>query len=53
MSIVTAAWFSLVAYLVSHRLIKDRIGKIQNFAEKFIGVVLIGLGIKVALSTSK
>lgn len=53
MSIVTSIWFSLVAYLVSHNLIKKRIGKIQHYAEKFIGVVLIALGLKVALSTSK
>lgn len=53
MSIVTAFWFSLVAYLISLRLVKDKLGKVQNKAEKFIGVVLIGLGIKVALSTSK
>jgi len=53
MSIVTALWFMLVAYLISHHLIKSKLGKVQHTAEKFIGVVLIGLGIKVALSTSK
>ena len=53
MSIVTALWFMLVAYLISHRLIKERLSKIQSSAEKFIGVVLIALGIKVALSASK
>ena len=50
---VTAFWFMLVAYLISHHLIKNRISKVQNYAEKFIGVVLIALGIKVALSSSK
>ncbi len=53
MSIVTTLWFMLVAYLVSHHLIKNRITKVQHFSEKFIGIVLIGLGIKVAISTSK
>ncbi len=53
MSTVQFLWFTLVAYLASHRLIKNKIGNIQGFAEKFIGVVLIALGIKVALSTSK
>ncbi len=53
MSIVTALWFMLVAYLISHHLIKNKITKVQHFAEKFIGIVLIVLGIKVALSTSK
>ena len=53
MSIVTSLWFALVAYLASHHLVKSRISGIQHFAEKFIGVVLITLGIKVAFSTSK
>ncbi len=53
MSVVTALWFTFVAYLVSHHFVKSRFQKIQHFAEKFIGVVLIGLGIKVALSTVK
>ena len=53
MSIVTSLWFIFVAYLTSHHLVKSRIGGIQHFAEKFIGIVLIALGIKVALSTSK
>ena len=53
MSLVTALWFALVAYLVSHRLIKSRLNKMQKYAEKFIGVVLIALGIKVAFSASK
>lgn len=53
MSIVTALWFMLVAYLISHHLIKNQISKVQQTAEKFIGIVLIGLGIKVALSSAK
>lgn len=53
MSIATFAWFAFVAYLTSHHLVKNRISGIQHFAEKFIGVVLIALGIKVAFSTSK
>lgn len=53
MSVATFLWFTFVAYLVSHHLIKSRLSKIQGVAEKFIGIVLIALGIKVALSTSK
>lgn len=53
MSIVTFLWFTFVAYLTSHHIVKSRIGGIQHFAEKFIGVLLIALGIKVAFSTSK
>jgi len=53
MAIVTALWFIFVAVIISHPLVKNRVSHIQNFAEKFIGVVLIALGIKVALSSSK
>lgn len=53
MTIVTCLWFTLVAYLVSHSLIKNKVNKIQHYSEKLIGAVLIGLGIKVALSSSK
>lgn len=53
MSFATSLWFIFVVYLVSHHLIKSRLSKIQGTAEKFIGIVLIALGIKVALSTSK
>lgn len=52
MSIVTVLWFCLVAYLITHNVIKSRLERVQGFAEKFIGVILISLGIKVALSTS-
>lgn len=51
MVIVTALWFIFVAWIVSHPLVKNKVSGIQHFAEKFIGVVLIALGIKVALSS--
>lgn len=53
MAVVTSAWFILVAYLISHNLVKSKLAKVQHHAERFIGVVLIALGIKVALSSSK
>lgn len=53
MSVVTGLWFALVAYLFSHHFVKSRFEKVQHFAEKFIGVVLIALGLKVALSTTE
>lgn len=53
MSIVTFLWFAFVAYIASHHLVKNKISGVQHFAEKFIGVILIALGIKIALSTSK
>ena len=53
MSIATAAWFSLVTYMFSHDQIKSRIGFIQHYVERAMGAVLIALGIKIAMSSSK
>lgn len=39
--------------LFSHGIIKNRVTKIQHFAERFIGIILIALGIKLALSSAK
>lgn len=53
MSAVTFCWFALVATFFSHHLIQQRAHGIQHYAEKFMGVILIALGIKLATSTSK
>jgi RhtB (resistance to homoserine/threonine) family protein len=53
MALVTFAWFAFIAIIFSHHILKKRITKIQHYAERFIGVLLIGLGIEVALSASK
>jgi len=53
MSIVTAGWFMLIAFIFSHHLFKNKIQKVQHIAERFIGIALILLGLKVAFSTSK
>jgi uncharacterized membrane protein len=53
MSIVTAGWFMLIAFIFSHHLFKNEIQKVQHIAERFIGIALILLGLKVAYSTSK
>lgn len=53
MAIVQAAWFILLAFVISHPKVKNKVSSIQNFSEKFIGIVLIALGVKVAFSSSK
>lgn len=53
MSLMTFAWFAFVALLLSHNIIKTKFAKIQHYLERAFGVILIGLGIKVALSSSK
>ena len=47
MSVMTFVWFALVAAILSHNLIRSRFASVQH------GVILIALGVKVALSSSK
>jgi RhtB (resistance to homoserine/threonine) family protein len=49
MTVVTFAWFALVATALSHRAVKARLAVIQPRLEKVFGLLLIGLGVKVAL----
>lgn len=50
MSMMTFAWFAVVATALSHRLIKQRFMKIQHYVERTMGAILIALGVKVLLS---
>lgn len=52
MIVATFLWFSFVAIVLSHGIIKRKFHKIQYRFEQAFGVVLIGLGIKVALSSA-
>lgn len=49
----TVLWFTLVAVLLSHNVVKKRFERVQHTAERVMGVILIALGIKLALSSSK
>jgi RhtB (resistance to homoserine/threonine) family protein len=53
MAVVTALWFSLIAVLVSHRVIRHRITRFQHYIERFMGAVLILFGIKLATVSAK
>ena len=53
MAVVTALWFALVAVLVSHRIIRNRIASVQHYVERFMGGILILFGIKLATSNIK
>jgi len=53
MSMMTFAWFAFVAIILSHNLIRARFALVQHYLERTFGVILIALGIKVALSSSK
>jgi RhtB (resistance to homoserine/threonine) family protein len=49
MSVMTFAWFALVATVLAHAAVQARFSAAQARLERLFGVVLIGLGIKVAL----
>lgn len=49
MSLMTFAWFALVATALSHPAVKARFVALQPRLERVFGVVLVGLGVKVAL----
>lgn len=53
MILVTFLWFTLIATLVSHRAVKQKMRGIQHYAEKTMGAILIALGIRLLLTSSK
>ncbi len=53
MSTMTFLWFAFVAITLSHNLIRKRFISVQHYLERTFGVILIALGIKVALSSSR
>ena len=53
MIVATFAWFSIVAYLFSNYLLKQKLLRVRHRIDHVMGVVLIVIGIKVALTNSK
>jgi RhtB (resistance to homoserine/threonine) family protein len=53
MSLATFGWFAFVSLILSHQKIKHSFSKIQHYMERSFGLILIGLGLKVALTRSK
>ncbi len=53
MMIATTLWFTFVSVLFSHHMVKKGFERVGNGAEKVMGAILIALGIKLALSSSK
>jgi len=53
MMVITFVWFTFLSLIFSNPLIKSRVSKVQHHIERVTGAVLIALGFKVALSSSK
>ena len=52
MVLATMVWFAFVAAVVSHRLVRNRITRIQHRLEQVMGGILILFGLKVATEHS-
>ncbi|AFY90717.1 LysE family transporter [Chroococcidiopsis thermalis] len=50
MGIMTFTWYTLVALVMSHPILKEKLLSVTHYLEKAMGAVLIALGIRVALS---
>lgn len=53
MSVMTFVWFAFVASVLSHQAIKIRFSAVHHHIEKIFGIILIALGVKIALSSSR
>lgn len=51
MAIATFVWFAFLSLILSHRLIKGRIAKVQHYAERIMGMILVALGIRLAFAS--
>lgn len=50
MGIMTFTWYTSVAIIMSHPILKEKLIAVTHYLEKAMGAVLIPLGIRVALS---
>lgn len=50
MSLMTFAWFALVAVILSQPVIRQKMTQIQHRLEQVFGAILLALGLKVAFS---
>lgn len=50
MSGTAVLWFSLVTFVLTRPIIQQRFRKVQHWVDRTMGVVLIALGVKIALS---
>ena len=49
--ITTFAWFAIVAIFFTHKKIRNKLLKIKHWIERFTGVLLIVIGLKLAFTT--
>ncbi|MBA4290859.1 MAG: lysine transporter LysE [Pseudomonas sp.] len=50
LALATALWFCLVAQLFSHQRVRAGFSRLGHWFDRLMGVVLVGLGVKLAFS---
>jgi RhtB (resistance to homoserine/threonine) family protein len=53
MTVVTSAWFMLIATVFSHGYLRQKVAGVQQYTERFMGAILMLLGIRLALTSAK
>jgi RhtB (resistance to homoserine/threonine) family protein len=53
MSVATTLWFSFIAVLFSHKVISLKLKKVQHWAERGMGALLIALGVKLIFTKAQ
>ncbi|SHL01061.1 LysE family transporter [Phytopseudomonas punonensis] len=53
LAVATALWFCLVAMLFSQQRVRDGFARMGHWFDRLMGVVLVGLGIKLAFTELK
>ncbi len=47
-AVIHLIWFSLLAYMLTHKFVKSSINKMQYYIVKLMGALLIGFGVRIA-----
>ncbi|QQR78882.1 MAG: LysE family transporter [Candidatus Moraniibacteriota bacterium] len=50
---IVGIWFSLLAFIISAPLVRNKFSKVQYYLSKIMGVALVAFGIKLALQNQK
>jgi RhtB (resistance to homoserine/threonine) family protein len=50
MALIVSMWFSLMAFVLGNKYVRLKVKKWQKYVDKFMGAVLVLLGLKIAVS---
>lgn len=50
MAVIALMWFTLLSLLLGNSFVRNKISRVQMYVDKFMGAVLVLLGVKIAFS---